>query len=34
MTGLIMVLIGFGVVVATYLAAGTKPVLVPAQSAE
>ncbi|GAL45591.1 MULTISPECIES: MFS transporter [Citrobacter] len=34
MTGLILVLLGVGVVVATYLAAGTKPVLVPAQSAE
>lgn len=34
MTGLILVLLGVGVVVATYLVAGTKPVLVPAQSAE
>lgn len=34
MTGLILVLLAIGVVVATYLASGPKPVLVPAQSAE
>ncbi|HDC4370948.1 MFS transporter [Enterobacter cloacae] len=34
MTGFILALLGVGVVVATYLASGNKPVLVPAQSAE
>lgn len=34
MTGFILALLGVGVVVATYLASGTKPALVPAQSAE
>ncbi|WP_373467662.1 MFS transporter [Enterobacter sichuanensis] len=34
MTGFILALLGVGVVVATYLASGNKPVLVTAQSAE